>query len=189
MLQYLENLCDEGVLSKESEGTRFLDLGTGNGHLLFALREDEWMGEMFGVDYSATSVKLAEEIRSSKGDEYVDITFSEFDILTNAPTPSLSSGFDIVLDKGTFDAICLSNETDAQGRRVCEGYKEKVVPLMKEGGRFLITSCNWTEEELMGWFEGGELRCVGKVKYPSFKFGGREGSSVVTLCFQRKGTD
>lgn len=187
MLQYLEDLSDEGVLSKED--TTFLDLGTGNGHLLFALREDGWMGGMCGVDYSATSVKLAEEIRGSKGDEYADITFSEFDILTHAPTPSLSFGFDLVLDKGTFDAICLSNETDAQGRRVCEGYKEKVVPLMKEGGRFLITSCNWTEEELMGWFEGGELRCVGKVKYPSFRFGGREGSSVVTLCFQRKGTD
>jgi hypothetical protein len=56
---------------------------------------------------------------------------------------------------------------------------------MKKGGRFLITSCNWTEEELKGWFAGGELEFEGKVKYPSFTFGGKTGSSVVTLCFKR----
>lgn len=186
MLSFLEDLSDESALDKES--CSFLDLGTGNGHLLFALREDGWEGRMCGVDYSGNSVKLAEEIRNGKGDGYEDIEFYEFDILAQSPTPSLSSAFDIVLDKGTFDAICLSDETDAQGRRVCEGYKERVVPLIKQGGRFLITSCNWTEEELRGWFDGGELGCVGKVKYPSFRFGGREGSSVVTLCFQRVST-
>jgi SAM-dependent methyltransferase len=183
MLSFLEDMSDEGTLSKDT--ARFVDLGTGNGHLLFALREDEWEGEMVGVDYSTQSVTLASSIRNAKGDAYEDIRFEEWDVLSQPPGTWLGEGFDVVLDKGTFDAICLSQEKDAQGRRICEGYREKVEPLIKKGGRFLITSCNWTEEELRGWFGGGELEFEGKVKYPSFTFGGKTGSSVVTLCFKR----
>ncbi|KAF2106134.1 S-adenosyl-L-methionine-dependent methyltransferase [Lophiotrema nucula] len=193
MLAYLENLADEGVLYIGPAGeaqvpTRFLDLGTGNGHLLFALREEEWQGEMVGVDYSAQSVKLAKEICSSKGDDYTDISFHEWDILTQPPGSWLGNEFDVVLDKGTYDAISLSEEKDANGRRICEGYREKVEQLVKRGGRFLITSCNWTEEELKSWFEvlHGKLVYEAKVKYPSYTFGGKTGTSVVTLCFTRK---
>lgn len=227
MLSFLEDLADEGELRKGDEGeeeeeetgkdklqdgvekgrapTRFLDLGTGNGHLLFALRDDGWEGEMFGVDYSAQSIRLANEILQSKYPTTVpespaststpsssstsNIHFLEWDILTSAPGPWLHQGFDVVLDKGTFDAICLSQETDAQGRRICEGYAERVVPLVRRGGRFLITSCNWTHEEVRGWFEGAAAEGFvyeGKVAYPSFTFGGKQGSSVCTLCFRRR---
>ncbi|KAJ4304805.1 Protein-lysine N-methyltransferase efm4 [Kalmusia sp. IMI 367209] len=202
MLSFLENLADEDILHKEAEGevangeqeaaftepTRFLDLGTGNGHLLFALREDGWEGEMVGVDYSAQSVQLAGEIRAAKGADYEDIGFYEWDILSAAPGAWLGEGFDVVLDKGTFDAICLSQDMDAQGRRISEGYREKVEKLVKRGGRFLITSCNWTAEELRGWFEveGGELAFEGRAEYPSFTFGGKTGTSVCTLCFKRR---
>lgn len=193
MLAFLERLSDEGALLKEAaadgddDAARFLDLGTGNGHLLFALREDEWCGAMVGVDYSAQSIQLAAEIRDTKGEDYRDIALHEWDILSQEPGAWLGRGFDVVLDKGTFDAICLSQDTDAAGRRVCEGYSAKIEPLVKPGGRFLITSCNWTEEELRAWFEGGRFSFAGKVKYPSFTFGGKTGSSVVTLCFQRTG--
>ncbi|KAF2785456.1 S-adenosyl-L-methionine-dependent methyltransferase [Melanomma pulvis-pyrius CBS 109.77] len=211
MLAFLERLADEGELRKERSGddgeavsgggkeadgqgkleakaTRFLDLGTGNGHLLFALREEEWSGEMLGVDYSAQSVALASQIATRKGDEYRDVRFQEWDLLSQGPGAWLDGGFDVVLDKGTFDAICLSQETDAQGRRICEGYRDKVEGLVRKGGRFLITSCNWTAEELRGWFEGegSELVYEDAVKYPSFTFGGKTGTSVATLCFKRK---
>lgn len=201
MLSFLENLADEGQLHKgdaddaddaddanAAPPTRFLDLGTGNGHLLFALREDEWAGEMVGVDYAPQSVALAEEIRASKGSDYSDVRFFEWDLLSKDAGSWLGEGFDVVLDKGTFDAICLAQETDAQGRRICEGYRERVEKLVKKGGRFLITSCNWTEEEVRGWFDvqGGELVYESKAKYPSFTFGGKTGTSVCTLCFRRK---
>jgi SAM-dependent methyltransferase len=192
MLSFLEDLSDEGQLQKDSDNdettTRFLDLGTGNGHLLFALREDGWTGEMVGVDYAPQSVQLANEIREAKGPEYADVAFHEWDILSQAPGTWLASGFDVVLDKGTFDAICLAQDTDAQGRRICEGYREKVEALVKPGGRFLITSCNWTAQEVKGWFEvpDGQLVFEDSVKYPSFTFGGQTGTSVATLCFRRK---
>ena len=192
MLAFLEDLSDEGQLQKGSEAggtpTRFLDLGTGNGHLLFALREDEWAGDMVGVDYAPQSVQLANEIREAKGSESASIAFHEWDILSQAPGSWLGSGFDVVLDKGTFDAICLAQDTDTQGRRICEGYREKVEGLMKKDGRFLITSCNWTAQEVKNWFEvpGGQLVFEDSVKYPSFTFGGQTGTSVATLCFRRR---
>ena len=96
-------------------------------------------------------------------------------------------GFDVVLDKGTFDAISLSEEEDEHGRRICEGYRERVQRLVKKGGIFLVTSCNWTEEELKTWFDDGEgeLEYCGRVQYPKFTFGGRTGQSITTLCFKR----
>ena len=71
--------------------TSFLDLGTGNGHLLFELRTEDWNGRMVGVDYSAKSVKLASEIFEHKFHDicdfrsYNDVEFYEWDILNGEP--------------------------------------------------------------------------------------------------------
>jgi hypothetical protein len=104
-----------------------------------------------------------------------------------------AAGWDLVLDKGTFDAVSLSGEQDGQGRRVCEGYGERVLQLLRPGGVFLVTSCNWTEAELRGWFEdktqategGARLRLAGRIEYPSFSFGGVKGQTISTLCFKK----
>ncbi|KAF2502588.1 methyltransferase-like protein-like protein 10 [Lophium mytilinum] len=187
VLAHLETLSDEGMLSKTS--TTFLDLGTGNGHLLFALREDEWEGSMLGVDYSAASVELAQRIGAGRKEEgQVEVRFEEWDILNEQAGEWLGEGWDVALDKGTFDAISLSGQVDEQGRRICEGYRARVEPLIKIGGRLIITSCNWTSDELRAWFEveGGLLEYEASVKYPSFTFGGKTGQQVCTLSFMRK---
>ncbi|KAK5988859.1 Protein-lysine N-methyltransferase EFM4 [Cladobotryum mycophilum] len=155
--------------------TSFLDLGCGNGALLFSLRDDGWQGRMLGVDYSPQSKtsrirRMGPPVRP----------------LVHPLNNHQSTGWDLVLDKGTFDAISLSSATDSQGRRLVESYRERMLRLLKpDGGLFLVTSCNWTEEELKGWFEGKELRVVGKVDYPTFTFGGAKGQTISTLCFQR----
>lgn len=106
----------------------------------------------------------------------------------------------MVLDKGTFDAISLSDERDAaSGRRIVEGYQARALRLVRPGGLLLITSCNWTEAELKTWFEGegegegaegggddGRFVQAGRVKYPSFSFGGVKGQTISTLCFRKK---
>ncbi|KAI1101529.1 putative S-adenosylmethionine-dependent methyltransferase of the seven beta-strand family [Jackrogersella minutella] len=216
----LVDFLSDSDLDLSLSTTSFLDLGTGNGSLLFGLRDAGWRGRMLGVDYSRKSVEFARRISQSRtsppssisdpdsprsseeAEAEVDVEFLEHDILHASPdpllTPPQSDGWDVVLDKGTFDAISLSSETSpTTGRRVAESYKTKITPLVREGGLFLVTSCNWTEVELQGWFEGvakeeGDEKTeqwrfeqVGRVEYPSFSFGGIKGQTISSLCFRK----
>ena len=236
-----------------------MDLGTGNGHLLFLLRDgdedgsndegedvglngdagsdDRWAGEMVGVDYSAASIELVLQIARQRershqqdpnaisnghhaGDDAQDnrrrdIRFELYDILDPSTTSDavsapdwLKEPFDIVLDKGTFDAISLTpTQTSAteSSEHPCETYRVNVTRLVRPGGFLVITSCNWTREELVQWLTsgtdaakaqveggGGEvgngkgtLRFYDEAKYPTFTFGGKKGQSVVTVVFRR----
>lgn len=120
------------------------------------------------------------------------VEFEEWDVIDGSFETVLNGeqaeGWDVVLDKGTFDAICLSDEKDSQGRRLCEGYRDRVLQLTKKGGIFLLTSCNWTETELKSWFERGDrqgFEVAGRVEYRSFSFGGVKGQTISTLCFRK----
>ncbi|KAG5287719.1 hypothetical protein I7I53_08111 [Histoplasma capsulatum var. duboisii H88] len=77
---------------------------------------------------------------------------------------------------------------------MCERYPEIVRGLVRREGFLVVTSCNWTEEELIKWFtrreagenEGGDRLVVwDRVEYPKFRFGGQEGQGVCTVCFRR----
>ncbi|PON25408.1 hypothetical protein TGAM01_v205702 [Trichoderma gamsii] len=214
IVAFLESLAedDQDVLpeSLSQQEASFLDLGCGNGSLLFALRDEGWEGAMLGVDYSAQSVALAKNIAESRREEEEEeslppVNFLEWDLLngpltlTASPsenassplshTPSPSRLFDIILDKGTFDAISLSTTSSEQQQHPCEIYRRRLLQLLSHGGIFLITSCNWTEPELRAWFvddADGELSVVGRVDYPTFTFGGVKGQTISTLCFRRK---
>ncbi|KAI1144396.1 putative S-adenosylmethionine-dependent methyltransferase of the seven beta-strand family [Hypoxylon sp. FL0543] len=204
LIDFLSSADSDADLGLSEDSTSFLDLGTGNGSLLFGLRDAGWKGRMLGVDYSRKSVEFARRIaesRHSDGDDGQPIEFLEHDILQTPSsallTGSQSRGWDVVLDKGTFDAISLSSETDpATGHRVAESYKSRITPLVRENGLFVVTSCNWTEPELLSWFEGVKedddeeakqwrFEQVGRVEYPSFSFGGVKGQTISSLCFRK----
>ncbi|KAI2630437.1 hypothetical protein GGS21DRAFT_524203 [Xylaria nigripes] len=198
---------------------------------------------MLGVDYSPQSVQFARRLERSRrnveeeeggggggGDDdddaenKIDVHFAEHDILhtpasalLNATfSPDITHGWDVLLDKGTFDAVSLSAETleptsasDEGPRRINEAYGSKILPLIREGGLFLITSCNWVEAELKAWFEDGAVQemsvdgeggggsgsgsgsvrwcfeTVGRIEYRSFSFGGVKGQTISTLCFRK----
>ncbi|KAL7786710.1 S-adenosyl-L-methionine-dependent methyltransferase [Trichoderma ceciliae] len=243
IVSFLESLADDGqdlVPQPQplwrSEAS-VLDLGCGNGSLLFALRDEGWGGKMLGVDYSAKSVALAKQIgaaREEAGEEEeeeerdedddsviataaatasasasavsssVSVDFLEWDLLAGPLTPPTSPSsplsytsapsalFDIILDKGTFDAISLAtpeSSPTSQTAHPCEAYRRRLLQLLNpHGGIFLVTSCNWTEAELRSWFEDdadGQLRVVGRIEYPTFTFGGVKGQTISTLCFGR----
>ncbi|KAL8709280.1 MAG: hypothetical protein Q9225_007480, partial [Loekoesia sp. 1 TL-2023] len=97
--------------------TTFLDLGTGNGEMLFLLRSSSnFTGQMLGIDYSSSSIELASQLATERGYSEQEVEFKEWDIMS--PVREWEEGeFDVVLDKGTFDAVSLNAETDAEGRR------------------------------------------------------------------------
>ena len=128
-----------------------LDVGTGNGHVLFAMVEAGYdASRLTGIDYSQGSVDLSTAIAKQRDEDdaeyaYDNVTFALCDFLDPAspvPPPKeerTSDGvWDLVLDKGTFDAISLMDE-DEQGIAPLERYVLRVVRLLRPGGYFLIT--------------------------------------------------
>ncbi|KAG2018019.1 chaperone, variant 2 [Coprinopsis cinerea AmutBmut pab1-1] len=142
--------------------------------------------------------EAGEEVEKESGKAGADqILFDQCDFLEDTPLalPIHSEGakrerktgvWDLLLDKGTYDAIALG-EKDEQGRSPAVRYPGRVVRLLKPGGIFLITSCNFIEDELKASFCTQETGLVyhSNVRHPTFTFGGHSGSSVVTVAFQK----
>lgn len=189
---------------------RIMDLGTGNGHLLFSLcgvrgededsddEEDEDVRErrealrsittperMLGVDYSPASIELCESIAKSQGEAAAGIKWQTSDILNAAQVKSLGhAAWDILLDKGTLDAIALSSPSDLAA------YIANLPILLSARGLLLLTSCNFTPEELITRVEAvtkGQLKH--RETLPArkvFRFGGKEGSTTRCIAFEKQ---
>ncbi|KAI0752261.1 S-adenosyl-L-methionine-dependent methyltransferase [Irpex lacteus] len=172
-----------------------IEVGTGNGTLLFALQEAGYnAAHILGVDYSGDAVRLARAIGEARGDDAGTITFQECDFLQTYPSalPSIQKTeqdvgiWDLVLDKGTFDAIALA-EKDNSGKAPAADYPPRIGAIVKPGGCFLITSCNFTEEELIAKFADPAtgLKYHSKVDWQKFSFGGQQGNVYSTVAFQK----
>jgi SAM-dependent methyltransferase len=143
---------------------RVLECGSGNGTLLLSfLTSPESAGpqpfHLTGIDYSEGSTRLSRSIEANRRDTLeadaeendevvnpVEVDWRTGDLLAD----DMEEQWDLVLDKGTFDALCLSQEVVAErGNRLPSVvYPEQVAKLVNTGGFFLITSCNFTEEEI-----------------------------------------
>jgi len=149
--------------SPNSDRTRIMECGTGNGTLLlsFLLSPNSVPPQHYhltGTDYSAGSITLAQEVEESQRQALAEGDYEDDEEVINDVTTDWrevdllrhdfgGEEWDLVLDKGTFDALCLSEEM-VDGRLPSQVYPERVARLVKEGGYFLITSCNFTEEEI-----------------------------------------
>jgi len=125
-----------------ASGPQILEIGSGNGTLLFALRDAGYAAShLTGLDYSLDAVKLARLIASTRNSE--EIAFRVGDFLRDSPPlttgrPDASGRWDLLLDKGTYDAISLGDK-DGLGRSPQEAYPGEASRLLKEGGYILIT--------------------------------------------------
>lgn len=95
-----------------------------------------------GIDYSPGSIELS--LKVAKGRSMENINFSQCDILSEDP-PKIGDIdgdgvdlWDLVLDKGTFDAIALS-EPDGSGKLPAKLYPSRIARLLRPGGFFLLT--------------------------------------------------
>ncbi|KAF5391684.1 hypothetical protein D9757_002399 [Collybiopsis confluens] len=123
-----------------------LEIGSGNGLLLFSLVHEEGYSphSCCGIDYSADAVRLAKSIAENRGMH--DITFETCDFLSQDPPPiwedQRNAGrldtWDLLLDKGTYDAIALSEKDLVGASPICV-YPSRAARLIRPGGFFLIT--------------------------------------------------
>uniref|UniRef100_A0A9J7ZGP2 EEF1A lysine methyltransferase 2 n=2 Tax=Cyprinus carpio TaxID=7962 RepID=A0A9J7ZGP2_CYPCA len=157
------------------ENAAILDIGTGNGMFLVELAKHGF-SNLTGIDYSKAAVELTVNILEEEGLKNVQIQVEDF----LNPSTELK-GFDVCIDKGTFDAISLSPEDREEAKKL---YVNSLKTVMQPEGFFIITSCNWTKEQLLQIFKPG-FELVRELPTPRFQFGGVTGNSVTALVFKR----
>ncbi|XP_075894482.1 EEF1A lysine methyltransferase 2 isoform X2 [Nelusetta ayraudi] len=158
-----------------SEDAAILDIGTGNGAFLVELAKQGYKN-LTGIDYSPASVDLARSVLQAE--DITDVILKEIDFLHSQGE---LRGFDVCIDKGTFDAISLNPDNSKEGKT---RYVQTLKDALKDRGFFSITSCNWTKEQLLDRFSEG-FEFVQQLPTPSLQFGGRTGNVVTALIFQR----
>lgn len=181
-----------------SEIMRICELGSGNGHLLCLLYQKGFM-KLTGTDYSLSAIELAKKL--AEEEDCDAINWEQCDILDDS-TPFMQSNegsFDLLLDKGTLDAISLKPSADiaaegvsvenikncATDQSAVYKYVENVWKLCKpSGGLLMITSCNWTENELISILKQ-HFSPIDRIEHPSLQFGGKVGQTVTTVIFER----
>lgn len=129
------------IPASSSSSPSIIEIGTGNANLLFALEDSGYAPErMAGVDYSAGAIRLAKSIAAQHGAEGIEFVVNDFlhDPLPRMGVSGVEDGWDLVLDKGTYDAMALMDK-DESGRRPCDVYPERIAAIVKSGGCFLIT--------------------------------------------------
>ncbi|XP_042502865.1 EEF1A lysine methyltransferase 2-like [Macadamia integrifolia] len=200
----VNNLVDDvGSQSTEQgvndlSGWSVLDVGTGNGLLLQELAK-QGFSDLTGTDYSEGAIDLARSLADRHG--FTNMNFLVDDVLET----KLERQFRLVMDKGALDAIGL--HPDGTIKRMM--YWDSVSRLVSPGGILVITSCNSTKDELVQEVENFNqrrltasqdpetpkdqeacrdliFRYISHVQsYPTFMFGGSEGSRVATVAFVR----
>jgi EEF1A lysine methyltransferase 2 len=142
---------------------------------------------LMGIDYSGNATLLGEALFRQNG---LECPFAEVDFLDpdNSSWFSEEPKFDVVMDKGTFDAISLTPSSDARKDVVAElvaKFKGSLYRLLAdEASVFIVTSCNWTREELTSLF-GPQLKLLHQIDHPAFSFAGSMGQVVTSLVFKK----
>ena len=159
-----------------------LDVGTGNGALLFKLAKKGYR-RLVGIDYSEASIKFAKRVQEANNEDGVfeNISFAfqnAFDLVD-------SGRFDVIHDKGTFDVVYMNKDLDNKAYAKAMRHR---LNRANPSAIFIITSCNCTSAELDEIFteaDGSLFEKVQEIKgYKSFTFGGVTGQVVSTNVYK-----
>lgn len=162
---------------KVTKDDKIIDIGTGNGQMAIELHRTGYKN-ISGVDYSPRAIELAKKVA---GDQGLQINYVQTDMICQKDVESLGK-YKVCHDKGTYDAISLMRDNPKEKRNK---YLKNVAKITDNDGFFIITSCNWTDSELIDSFaEYFDLLTV--IPTPQFKFGGKIGSVVSCMVFTKK---
>ncbi|KAJ1452782.1 S-adenosyl-L-methionine-dependent methyltransferase [Pelagophyceae sp. CCMP2097] len=114
-----------------------LDLGCGNSKLLVDMRADGFEGRLVAVDF----VESALETQRKLGAEEKGIELLRTDVRS---TPFADESFDLIVDKGTVDAMISAKKGGAAN--VSAAMKE-AARLLKHGGRLCVCSHHRVDSE------------------------------------------
>lgn len=133
-----------------------------------------------GIDYSSNAIELSKQIAA---DQNLSINYDVLDLLdeNDIHIQLGDTKFDVVHDKGTYDAISLHQDDPAAKRATYISHLHKITA---ENGLLILTSCNWTEDELCTSLATKFIKHA-LIPTPTFKFGGKEGSVVTQIVFKR----
>lgn len=176
LLDWIED-CDEIV-----QDDSIIDLGCGNAAMLIELRKRGFTN-LTGVDYSQKAVDLANSIIQTE--ELDNIKLEVADLITEDATQKyscLTRPYKVCVDKGTYDAISLMPAGDKEARH---SYLQTVKSIMTPNSLLVLTSCNWTKEQLMAFFSS-DFKLYEQIPTPTFQFGGQTGNSVTSLILKLK---
>lgn len=165
-------ICKCPQIAKNSS---IADIGCGNGLLLVELANRDFKN-LTGIDYSEKAIILAKEV-AKKLDVQSVIRYIVCDVLQ----PTFQGAFDVIVDKGTYDAVSLS-EDGVENRKK---YVSSVFDLLKNNGLFVLTSCNWTKGELDEQFSK-MFTVFDVIPTPQFQFGGSIGNVVTCVIYRKK---
>ncbi|GAU93464.1 hypothetical protein RvY_05400-2 [Ramazzottius varieornatus] len=163
------------------KSAQILDIGSGNGSMLLSLHKNEYTN-LTGIDYSEAAVSLATKVATDR--RINTITYRLADITASAEAQQsvpeiFDRKFDLCIDKGTYDAVCLAPENSKEKR---VAYMENVAKILHSDGYLIVTSCNWTKDELITQFT--DFTFIDELPAPHFQFGGRSGNTVTALVFK-----
>jgi len=157
-----------------------LDVGCGNGMTLISLAKIGFK-DLSGIDYSDKAVQLAQKIADKSN---VTIKFQALDFLNSEGSHgSILKSSHVIIDKGTFDAICLDLDHIEEKRAQ---YIHQIKNILSCEGYFIIVSCNWTKDELLLHFK--DMRLHDEIEIPQISYGGRTGQTVTALIFKKNTT-
>jgi len=175
LYRYLQKQLEQNNIQNDSS---IIDLGCGNGFMLLELF-DEGFTNLVGVDYSENAIEVCKAIATDRKADL--IKFEVFDLVDGA-IENLGQ-FDVCLDKGTFDAVSLI--PDRPQLEVRRKYLQNVHRMLSDDGIFILTSCNWTTDELKvhssDWFS-----FVSVIPTATFNFGGVVGNVISIAVLKKK---
>ncbi|KAI1710530.1 EEF1A lysine methyltransferase 2 [Ditylenchus destructor] len=171
--------CDQ--LSPGSRLLSFLAILTGD-------QRSQGYTKLCGLDYSERAIELCRKTSNQQleGKEVPEINFQTADILSdlNETQSQLCHKHDVVLDKGTWDAISLNGD---RMLRLAQ-YRSAVLSLFRESGEkryFVIFSCNFTGDELVDLFKCEALNFFQEIPTQSqMTFGGKTGVTTTGVVFK-----
>nr|XP_027198213.1 EEF1A lysine methyltransferase 2-like [Dermatophagoides pteronyssinus] len=171
------------VSENHAKNDAICDIGCGNGFVLAQLAQRNF-SNLYGLDYSEKAIEFCQKQHNRS-----NIHFKVVNILDDSF--QTDQKFDAIIDKGTYDAICLMPNTDIHENR--KKYLKFLCDNLKNEGHFIIITCNFTKEEIFAFlsisnnvYNINNFHFTHEFDTPTLSFGGHIGKQITGLIFRKK---